>query len=172
MTYTKDNVSYNFNLTKAVANAPINMDFLRASYSDVKNRKNKLVNLPDEILKTCISYKQGIHPRRFCRRWFGLEAINHYSQPRFTEQQIVVIESEHGYREQCINLLARVLKIKPNTIHRWGKGVAFNKIPDEQRNKYETYLGYVDTIRVITTRLVELDEDSLLEILQQVKMSL
>ncbi|MEL6164135.1 MAG: hypothetical protein AAFR37_10365, partial [Cyanobacteria bacterium J06628_3] len=70
-----------------------------------------------KIQKVCIDSGQGIHPRMFCRRWFNLEAINEYGRPRFTEEQILAIESEHGYREKCINLLARILKIKPNTIH-------------------------------------------------------
>ena len=147
-----------------------NINSQRASYSRLKNRENQSVDLTTKILKTSISYKQSMHPRRFCRRWFGLEAINEYGRPRFTEKQILEMESEHGYREQCINLLTGILKIKANTIHRWGKGVAFDKIPADKRQKYETYLGYVDAIRVITTSLRELDEHSLLRLLRQLKM--
>ncbi len=170
MTYTKYNASNNSNPIKSVAITETNINSQRASYSDLKNRKNQLVNLTGKIFKTCISYKQGIHPRTFCRRWFGLEAINEYGRPRFTEEQILEMESEHGYREKCINLIARILKIKPNTIHRWGKGVAFDKIPADRRQKYEIYLGYVDAIRVITTSLKELDEDSLLRLLRRLEM--
>ncbi len=170
MTSTKYNASNNSNRIKSVASAETNINSQRASYSDLKNRKNQLVNLTGKILKTSISDKQGIHPRRFCRRWFGLEAINEYGRPHFTEEQILAMESEHGYREQCINLLARILKIKPNTIHRWGKGVAFDKIPADKRQKYEIYLGYVDAIRVISTSLTELGEDSLLRLWQRLEM--
>ena len=158
------------NLIKSGKNAETNINSQRASYSRLKNRENQLVNLTTKILKTSTIYKQGIHPRIFCRRWFGLEAINEYGRPRLTEEQIVEMESEHGYREKCINLIARILKIKPNTIHRWGKGVAFDKIPADKRQKYETYLGYVDAIRVITTSLTELDEYSLLRLLQRLEM--
>ncbi len=140
------------------------------TFHDLKNRKNQLVKLAGKIFKTSISYKQGIHPRKFCRRWFGLEAINEYGRPRFTEEEILAMESEHGYREKCINLIARMLKIKPNTVHRWGKGVAFDKIPADKRQKYEIYLGYVDTIRVITTSLTKLDEHSLLKLLERLEM--
>ena len=170
MTYTKYNASKNSNPIKLVAIAETKINSQRASSSDLKNRKNQLVNLTGKILKTSVSDKQGIHPRRFCRRWFCLEAMNEYGRPRFTEEQVLAMESEHGYREQCINLLARILKIKPNTIHRWGKGVAFDKIPADRRQKYEIYLGYVDTIRVITTSLKELDEDSLLRVLRRLEM--
>ncbi|MGK7951693.1 MAG: hypothetical protein AB4368_23625 [Xenococcaceae cyanobacterium] len=134
------------------------------------NRENQLGNLTTKILKTSVSHKQGIHPRIFCRRWFGLEVIKKDGRPRFTEEQILAMESEHGYREKSINLIARILKIKPNTIHRWGKGVAFDKIPADKRQKYEIYLGYVDAIRVITMSLTELDENSLLRLLRQLEM--
>lgn len=129
---------------------------------------NKLDKLTTKILKISTTHQKGIHPRRFCRGWFGLLAINN-GRPRFTEDQILAMESEHGYREKCINLIARLLKIKPNTVHRWGKGVAFNKIPADKREKYEIYLGYVDAIRVITLSLNKLDEASLLKLLRQLE---
>ena len=132
--------------------------------------ENKQSNaITSKIFKTSVGYKQGIHPRIFCRRWFGLDSVNENGRPRFTQQQILAMESEHGYREQCINLLARLLKIKPNTIHRWGKGVAFDRIPDDKLQKYKIYLGYIDAIRVITTSLTELDEASLLSLLRQLE---
>ncbi len=174
MTYTKYNISVNTSnnsdLIKSVASAETNINCQRASYSRLKNRENQLVNLTTKILKTSTIYKQGIHPRIFCRRWFGLEATNEYGRSRFTEGQILAMESEHGYREKCINLIARILKIKPNTIHRWGKGVSFDKIPADKRQKYEIYLGYVDAIRIITTSLKELEEASLLRLLRQLEM--
>ncbi|MDJ0744330.1 MAG: hypothetical protein QNJ32_13335 [Xenococcaceae cyanobacterium MO_167.B27] len=173
MTYTKDNVSVNAldksDLIKSVANAETNINSQRASYSRLKNRENQLVDLTTKIFKTSVSYNVGIHPRIFCRRWFGLSTINKDGRPRFTEKQILAMELEHGYREKCINLIARILKVKPNTIHRWGKGVAFDKIPVDKRQKYEIYLGYVDSIRVITMSLTELDEDSLLRLLQRLE---
>ena len=138
--------------------------------SCLKNRENQSVDLTAKILKTSVSYKQSMHPRTFCRRWFGLEAIEEDGRPRFTEEQILAMESEYGYREQCINLIAKILKIKANTIHRWGKGVAFDKIPADKREKYETYLGYVDAIRIITTSLRELDEALLLKVLRRLEM--
>ena len=131
--------------------------------------QKKLDNLTTEILKTSTKFQQGIHPRLFCRRWFGFEVVNENGRPRFTKGQIEAMESEYGYREKCINLLSKLLKIKPNTIHRWGKGVSFDKIPVEKLRRYEIYLGYIDAIRVITTSLTELDETSLLKLLQQLE---
>ena len=79
------------------------------------------------------------------------------------------MESEHGYRKKCIHLIAKILKIKPNTIQRWGKGVDFDKIPDDKRQKYEIYLRYVDALRVIITSLGELNEALLLKMLQELE---
>ena len=139
---------------------------LRSCDRDRKNRSNNLIEL---IFKTRTVCEQGIHPRLFCRRWFGLEATNENGRPRFTEGQIEAMESEYGYREKCINLIARLLKIKPNTIHRWGKGLSFDKIPQEKLRQYEIYLGYIDAIRVMTASLTELDEASLLRLLRQLE---
>ena len=136
---------------------------------DPKNKNNRSDNLTAKILNNSFNYTEGIHPRMFCRRWFGLSAINENGRPRFAEEQILAMESEHGYREKCIHLIAKVLKIKPNTIQRWGKGVVFDKIPVDRREKYEIYLGYVDAIRVISMSLGELDEASLLKMLQELK---
>ncbi|WP_375506304.1 hypothetical protein [uncultured Nostoc sp.] len=119
----------------------------------------------DKLLKTCVFQKKGMNPRTFCRRWFGLEEKDNDERFRYTENLILAMESEHGYREKCINLLARLLKIKPNTIHRWGKGVEFDKIPPDKREQYETYLGYVDTIRVLSSNLANLNEDLLRKLL-------
>ena len=144
--------------------------FQNKSYSHIRNRNAGAIALTSKILKTSINHRQGIHPRLFCRQWFGLSATNQNGQPRFTEGQIEAMESEHGYREKCINLLARLLKIKPNTIHRWGKGVSFDKIPSNKLDRYKIYLGYIDAIRVITTSLTELDEAFLLRLLQQLEI--
>ena len=134
------------------------------------SQKNELERLTTKIFVASTSYKQGIHPRIFCRRWFGLSVTKEDGRPRFTQRQIEAMESEYGYREKCINLLARLLKIKPNTIHRWGKGVSFDKIPADKLQRYEIYLGYIDAIRVITTSLTELDEASLFKLLQRLEI--
>ena len=137
--------------------------------SRIRNTGDRLDKLTSKILRTIINFKRGVHPRLFCRRWFGLSVTNKNGKPRFTEEQILEMESEYGYREQCINLIARLLKIKPNTVQRWGKGVSFNKIPADKRLKYEIYLGYIDAIRVITASMTELDEAFLLRLLQQLE---
>ena len=137
--------------------------------TSAKNKKQKLNYLTTKILNKSVSCEQGMHPRLFCRRWFGLSIANKNGKPRFTEKQILAIESEHGYREKCINLISKLLKIKPNTIQRWGKGVLFNKIPKDKQKKYEIYLGYVDTIRVLSMSLKKLDEASLLKLLQELE---
>lgn len=138
-------------------------------FSHTKNKNNRSDNLTAQILNNSVNYTEGIPPRIFCRRWFGLSAITENGRPRFAEEQILAMESEHGYREKCIHLIAKVLKIKPNTIQRWGKGVVFDKIPVDKREKYEIYLGYVDAIRVISMSLGELDEASLLKMLQELE---
>jgi hypothetical protein len=112
--------------------------------------KNRLVRRVDPLLKKYIYQEKGLHPRKFCRRWFGMEDRDEHGRQRYTEPQIVAIESEYGYREKCVNLIARVLKLKPNTIQRWGRGVDFDNIPLSKRGEYELYLAYVDTIRVMT----------------------
>jgi len=133
--------------------------------TEIKNYQS--VRVVERILKTCVNHGKGIHPRRFCRRWFGLEDLDVNGRPRYTEKLILAMESEHGYREKCINLIAKVLKIKPNTVHRWGKGVQFDKIPLDKREQYEMYLGYVDSLRLITRSLAGLNEDFLLRLLQR-----
>ena len=138
-------------------------------YSSTPNKNERFGNLTSKILNKSVNYRQGIHPKLFCRRWFGLSTIDKNGRPRFTEGQIEAMESEYGYREQCVNLLARLLKIKPNTIHRWGKGVSFDKIPSDKLRQYEIYLGYIDAIRVITISLSEVDEASLLRLLRQLE---
>lgn len=66
--------------------------------------------------------------REFCQRWF-----------KSTPED----EQERGYREKCVNLLARVLRLKENTIQRWGSGIDFEKMPEN----YEVTLAYADIIR-------------------------
>lgn len=111
-----------------------------------------------KILKACVNESEGMHPRIFCRRWFGLEDVQEDGRLRFTETQILAIESEHGYREKCVNLIAKILKIKPNTVQRWGKGVEFSNLPSDKRHQYETYLRYVDMLRVLAANLARHDE--------------
>ncbi|MCC5668496.1 hypothetical protein LC653_32775 [Nostoc sp. CHAB 5784] len=136
-------------------------------YFKTKIRHEKITKATNDILKICITDRRGLHPREFCRRWFGLEQVNEYGKPHYTEDYILAMESEHGYREKCINLIAKILKIKPNTIHRWGKGVEFDKIPADKRLQYEIYLGYVDSLRVFSMTLAELDKNSVSKLLYQ-----
>ena len=165
MTHNKD-VAVNNSESEHNA-TPEQNKFVAQLHSQTQISNQRLDNLTTIILNKSVSSAEGIHPRMFCRRWFGLSAAKKNGRPRFTEEQILAMESEHGYREKCINLIAQVLKIEPNTIHRWGKGVAFNKIPINKRQKYQIYLGYVDAIRVITISLQELNEASLLRVLDE-----
>lgn len=126
-------------------------------------------NIDRQILTTFIASEQSLHPRIFCRRWFGLEDIKENGKPRYTEEQILLLESEHGYREKCIKLIAKILKIKPNTIQRWGKGVEFNKIPPDKKQQYETYLGYIDLLRLLSMGLTRQNKTLLIDILQSSK---
>ena len=167
--YVPPTVAINSNRARNIASDENRFGFQDESYSRTQNRNTQLIALTSKIFQTSTSFKQGIHPRLFCRRWFGLSAIKENGKPRFTEGQIEAMESEYGYREQCVNLLARLLKIKPNTIHRWGKGVSFDKIPSDKLRQYEIYLGYIDAIRVITISLSEVDEASLLRLLRQLE---
>ncbi|WP_013334629.1 hypothetical protein [Gloeothece verrucosa] len=139
--------------------------------SSTKNHQTQSSKKVDQFLKKCVYQGKCLHPRKFCRRWFGIETLDQYGIPRYTEHQILAIESEHGYREKCINLIARVLKIKPNTIQRWGKGVEFDKIPQNKREEYETYLGYIDTLRVMSLSIAKLNEDFLPELLHRLDFS-
>ncbi len=161
---------HNFDRIKGIelaeSSAGLQQDFRNKDFS-MKNKNPQSVRVIERILKTCVNHGKGIHPRNFCRRWFGLEDLDVNGRPRYTEELILVMESEHGYREKCINLIARVLKIKPNTIHRWGKGVEFDKIPLDKRDQYEMYLGYVDSLRLITRSLAGLNEDFLLRLLHR-----
>ncbi|MGL5074675.1 MAG: hypothetical protein ACRDBG_02385, partial [Waterburya sp.] len=126
-------------------------------------------NIDRQILKSCIASEQSLHPRIFCRRWFGLEDIKENGRPRYTEDQILLLESEHGYREKCINQIAQVLKIKPNTVQRWGKGVEFDKIPPDKRQQYETYLGYADLMRILAMGMARQNKNLLLDLLPNSK---
>lgn len=92
-----------------------------------------------------------IHPRYFCRRWFGL--IDENGNSVYTEQEIQEIEVEHGYRARCIHLIAQILGVKHNTVERWGKGVEFNKIPSERRHQYQKYLFYVEILRFLLANM-------------------
>ncbi|MEO1145577.1 MAG: hypothetical protein AAFY26_08265 [Cyanobacteria bacterium J06638_22] len=65
--------------------------------------------------------------RTFCRRWF-----------KSTPED----EKERGYREKCIELLSKVLKVKPNSIHRWGSGMNLTTPPQHQAT-----LAYADILR-------------------------
>ncbi|NET37677.1 MAG: hypothetical protein F6K19_37610 [Cyanothece sp. SIO1E1] len=66
--------------------------------------------------------------KEFCQKWF---------KPTAEEVQA------RGYRERCVALLARVLKVKEGTIQRWGSGIDFENMPEQ----YEVTLAYADIIR-------------------------
>jgi hypothetical protein len=136
----------------------------KLEYISINAEQKTPDKLASKMLKACITKRQGMHPKIFCRRWFKLEVLKENGQPRYQEKQIIAMESEYGYREKCINLIARLLKIKPNTVQRWGKGVEFDKIAPDKRIQYEMYLGYIDTIRVMTTSFAELDEALLIRV--------
>ena len=154
--------SYSKKARELRASSNLHRQSLNPQNIAIEQNSNMTDELTSKILRLCISKKQGMHPRKFCRRWFGLEKIKKNGQPRFREEQIIAMESEHGYREKCINLIARLLKIKPNTIHRWGKGVEFDKISPDKLTQYEIYLGYIDTIRVMTSSFAESEPELLL----------
>ncbi|HEY9881812.1 MAG TPA: hypothetical protein V6D29_25400 [Leptolyngbyaceae cyanobacterium] len=87
-----------------------------------RTRNNRGNISPYEVLN------QQMKAREFCQRWF-----------KATEED----ESKRGYRERCVILLARVLKVRENTIQRWGKGLEFENMPEQ----YEVTLAYADIIR-------------------------
>ncbi|WP_155960620.1 hypothetical protein [Fischerella sp. PCC 9605] len=105
-------------------------------------RKNRERISPYDLLN------KQMEPREFCQRWF-----------KSTADQ----EQVRGYREKCVDLLAKVLKVKANTIQRWGSGLDFEGIPEQ----YKATLSYADIIRTIIEatnaepELVELVVESL-----------
>ncbi|KAM3112785.1 hypothetical protein [Phormidesmis sp. 146-33] len=86
--------------------------------------------------------------REFCQRWF-----------KSTEED----EQTRGYRERCVALLARVLRVKENTIQRWGSGIDFENTPEQ----YEVTLAYADIIRELIER-TQSQTDLLQEVLGQI----
>lgn len=85
-------------------------------------RNNRVRISPYEVLD------QQMKAREFCRRWF-----------KSTDED----EQTRGYRERCVVLLSKVLRVRENTIQRWGKGLEFEKMPEQ----YEVTLAYADIIR-------------------------
>lgn len=136
-------------------------------YSDRHQTSN---NIEREIRTICLEKQRAIAPRMFCRRWFGLEKLDRNGKRFLTEEQILVIEAEYGYREKCINLIAEALLVKPDTVQRWGKGVEFDNLPNGKRKKYEVCLGYLDSLRAIVSCLSLADERLLQRILQELKI--
>ncbi|MGD1910907.1 MAG: hypothetical protein ACFB2X_08645 [Rivularia sp. (in: cyanobacteria)] len=122
-----------------------------------------------KIRQLCINHPEGMSPQRFCRRYFGYEAKNEFGQPRFTEMEIQEIEKQRGYRQQAINLLSEILKVKTNTIQRWGHSLNFENIPEDKQASYQAYLYYVDSIRIITASLQNLNRESLLKIIRELQ---
>lgn len=136
-------------------------------YSDKHQTSN---NIEHKIHEICLKKRRAIAPRLFCRRWFGLEKLARNGKRLLTEEQILAIEAEYGYREKCINLIAEALLIKPDTVQRWGSGVKFNNIPEKQRKKYEVYLGYLDSLRAIVNSLSQTDEKLLHRIVRELNL--
>lgn len=83
---------------------------------------NRLRLSPYEVLSL------RMKAREFCQRWYKSTADE---------------ELTRGYREKCVTLLARVLRLRENTIQRWGSGLDFEKMPEQ----YEVTLAYADIIR-------------------------
>lgn len=166
---THNNIKLIKGIKPAEPSAKLQQNVQPSENLTTKVRKPQSVRGVDKFLIKCVYHGKGIHARKFCRRWFGMEDLDKYGRPRYTEAQILAMESDHGYREKCINLIAKVLKIKPNTVHRWGKGVEFNKIPPDKQEQYEMYLGYVDIIRLITLSIAGLNEDLLLQLLHRLE---
>jgi len=73
-------------------------------------------------------FETSMEPRDFCRRWFAATAEE---------------EAARGYRGKCVFLLSEILKVKENTIQRWGSGLEFENMPEP----YKATLAYVDIIR-------------------------
>ncbi len=125
--------------------------------------------LSSKIRKICFATSGGMHPRKFVRRYKGLENFNQFGHYKFSEMQIREIENDRGYRQQAINLLSEVLRLKTDTLNKWGQGSEFAKIPITKQAHYEASLLYFDTIRVLTANLEYLPSEILLKILQDLK---
>jgi hypothetical protein len=136
-----------------------------------KNGNAQSQEVINKILRLCMKKQFHTNPRAFCRQWFGLERTHQNGHLCYTKEQILEIECEYGYRERCIRLMSKILKIKSNTIQRWGKGVSFDKIPPEQREKYEACLGYFNLIRLILICIYELDQEILEKLLTKIENS-
>lgn len=66
-----------------------------------------------------------ITAQEFCRRWYGL-----HESP---EKEALEIEIEEGYRKKYIYLLARATGVKPRTVLTWGRGLKFEKMPEDYK---------------------------------------
>lgn len=74
---------------------------------------------------------QTVKPREFCRLWFNANDDD---------------EQVRGYRAKCVQLLSRILGVKPETISsKWGEGIEFNQMPEQ----YEKTLAYANSLREI-----------------------
>lgn len=72
-----------------------------------------------------------VKPREFCKRWFNA-----------TDDD----EQVRGYRAKCVNLLSRILGVKPETISsKWGEGIEFEQMPET----YQKTLAYANSLREI-----------------------
>ena len=139
-------------------------------YSNRHQCHKTLDDINTKIHEICLKKRRAIAPRLFCRRWFGLEKLARNGKRLLTEEQILAIEAEYGYREKCINLIAEALLIKPDTVQRWGSGVEFNNVPKKNRKKYEVCLGYIDSLRAIVNSLPQTDEKLLRRIVRELNL--
>lgn len=64
-------------------------------------------------------------PREFCRKMHGLADL--------PEVEILRAEMDIDYRKKCIELLTKVLGVKRQSVHNWGAGLDFEKMPATYR---------------------------------------
>lgn len=122
-----------------------------------------------QIHRHCITEPGGMKARRFIRRYYGLESLDQFGRRKFDEEQILEIESSRGYRQQAINILAEILRLKTDSVNKWGEGCDFAKIPIGKKSHYEATLLYFDTIRILTSILEHLPSEVLVRTLREFK---
>ena len=64
-------------------------------------------------------------PREFCRKMHGLAEL--------PEVEILRAEIDIDYRKKCIALLTKALGVKRPSVHNWGAGLEFPKMPATYR---------------------------------------
>lgn len=117
---------------------------------------NELIH---EIFRLCLH--RSMSPRVFYIRFLGFAGKS--------EAELSAIESERGHKQRVIQLLSRILRIKPETVQKWGTQFLFDRIPKEKKGAYQRHLGNVDSIRVLVSNLHFLDRRVLINILHQLE---